>query len=75
MKMLNKFTENSKDLRNELTSWFVIISLAFLLFLSIPWLVQKTLYFTLSKPFEAQRVAIKKSNKTSDTASGVEGTY
>ncbi|MGC4374928.1 hypothetical protein [Streptococcus suis] len=75
MKMLNKFTENSKDLRNELTSWFVIISLAFLLFLSIPWLVQKTLYFTLSKPFEAQRVAITKSNKTSDTASGVEGTY
>lgn len=75
MKMLNKFTENSKDLRNELTSWLVIISLAFLLFLSIPWLVQKTLYFTLSKPFEAQRVAITKSNKTSDTASGVEGTY
>ncbi|HEL2058346.1 TPA: hypothetical protein TY768_001535 [Streptococcus suis] len=75
MKLSNKIMGISQKFRKELISWLVLILLAFLIFFSIPWLVQKMLFLTLSKPFEAQRVAITKSNKTSDTASGVEGTY
>lgn len=75
MKLSNKLENLSKKMRNELISWFVLIVLAITLFFSIPCLIQNLLSFTLSKPFEAQRVAVSKSNKTADTASGVEGTY
>ncbi len=73
--MQKKLLENSVGLRKEIMSWILLILLTICLFFSIPWIVTKFLNLTLSKPFEAQRVAISKSNKTADTASGVEGTY
>ena len=74
-RIFNESTEKLKDLRKEITSWIILVFLTIVLFFSIPWIVTKFLNLTISKPFEAQRIALSKSNKTADTASGVEGTY
>lgn len=61
--------------RREILSWIVLVILILLIFLSVPWVIKCFLDLVLSKPFESQRVAISKSNKSSDTVSGVIGTY
>ncbi|WP_203268117.1 hypothetical protein [Streptococcus uberis] len=64
-------TQSHYKVLNLLIFFLIIIILS----IFVPILSEKFFIWTFEKPFSEQRIAISESNKTSDTASGIIGTY
>ncbi len=73
-KILNQAVTKSRMLRLEVASWLILIVIVIGMFFSIPPLIKSFFQLTFGQPFLAQQKAVQRANKTSDTASGVEGT-
>lgn len=65
---------NSKKLRFEIFSWLILIAMIAVMLYYVPKFVGYFFKSTFEEPYKAQQIAIQRSNKTEDTASGIKGT-